>query len=226
MISEVINALFLTYCATEYLVASTLSTSSPSSRSSSSQDRLINPWTILSRRTRRLVLLTLLVLLINAFDHYWLQWTHVLSTSVHQFYHAPKIVIVIVLYLLALYLDCWRIVQTTTSMVDKQTTQTTTHHNDTTTAWNFFQKDFGPLVVKVTCRLLPIYPFLAVIISFGFLLVITIFETLHLDLSVLNGPIYYGTLYGPFSLIYKHVKQDIVARHTTTTFLPLASGKR
>ena len=60
------------------------------------------------------------------------------------------------------------------------------------------------------CRLLPVYPFLAVLISFGFLFLITTFETLHLPLEILNMPIYYGTLYGPLGLMYWDVKKCVV----------------
>jgi hypothetical protein len=63
-----------------------------------------------------------------------------------------------------------------------------------TTTWS--DQYFLKLLVQSFCRLLPIYPFLAVIISFGFLFVITVFERLHLPMEILNMPIYYGTLYG------------------------------
>jgi hypothetical protein len=55
--------------------------------------------------------------------------------------------------------------------------------------------------------LIPVYPFIAVIISFIFLFVITAFEQLHLQTAVLNGPIYYFTLYGPLMLTYWDVKR-------------------
>jgi len=40
--------------------------------------------------------------------------------------------------------------------------------------------------------------------------VITFFEKFNLPLQWLNNPIYYGVLYGPFSLIYWNVKKRII----------------
>ena len=91
------------------------------------------------------------------------------------FLHAPKIIFAAIGYILALRFDCHRI-------SPRQLT------------WNTF-------LVKVCVAfvyVLPVYPALAVLISFGFLLVINIFEMLHLNEDILNWPIYYGTLYGPY----------------------------
>ena len=60
------------------------------------------------------------------------------------------------------------------------------------------------------CRILPVYPILAVFISFIFLFVISIFEALHLPVELLNWPIYSGILYGPLSYIYYTVKRHVV----------------
>jgi hypothetical protein len=70
-------------------------------------------------------------------------------------------------------------------------------------------------------RILPVYPFLAVLISFVFLFVISAFEALHLPLEILNMPIYYGTLYGPFSYIYYNVKRRVIE---STQSLPTTSN--
>ena len=63
-------------------------------------------------------------------------------------------------------------------------------------------------------KILPAYPFLAVLISFVFLFVIDLWEhVFHLPLEWLNNPIYYGTLYGPFAYTYVHVKREVLRRN-------------
>ena len=69
---------------------------------------------------------------------------------------------------------------------------------------------FAATVLAAFCRVLPVYPFLAIAISFGFLFVVSAFERLGWATDVLNLPIYYGTLYGPFSWIYWTVKRRVV----------------
>lgn len=68
---------------------------------------------------------------------------------------------------------------------------------------------FLPYVGRAFVTILPAYPFMAVMISFCFMFIINIWEFLHLPLEWLNGPIYYGTLYGPFGWIYIHVKRQV-----------------
>jgi hypothetical protein len=76
-------------------------------------------------------------------------------------------------------------------------------------------------ITAAICCVTPTYPILAVMISFGFMLVISLWEALKLPEEWLNMPIYYGTLYGPFSFIYYIVKKcvllDYYSLPTTTT---------
>jgi hypothetical protein len=112
------------------------------------------------------------------------EWIH---AKLSQFIHVPRIVVAISSFVLTLYWDCRRNNHFSTITSNQ-------HSAGATTTWS--DQHFLKLLVQSFCRLLPIYPFLAVIISLGFLLVITIFERLHLPLEILNMPIYYGTLYG------------------------------
>jgi hypothetical protein len=74
-----------------------------------------------------------------------------------------------------------------------------------------FKSVFMPKVLWTFLKILPAYPFLAVLISFLFLFVIDIWEYIfHLPLEWLNKPIYYGTLYGPFAYTYVYVKKEIL----------------
>jgi hypothetical protein len=56
-------------------------------------------------------------------------------------------------------------------------------------------------------HLLPVFPWVAIFISFGFFILISLLDSLSLPTKFLNGPIYYGTLYGPFSIVYIRVKK-------------------
>ena len=100
--------------------------------------------------------------------------------------HLPRVSFAAIAYVLALFFDCRR-------------------SQPTITVWDLLRK-----VGSAFCRIAPIYPFLAVMISFVFLFVISFFEAFHLPLKWLNMPIYYGTLYGPFSAIYWNVKRRVV----------------
>ena len=100
--------------------------------------------------------------------------------------HLPKVAFAALAYNVALYFDCKRAQPVLTV------------------------KTFLPIVGKAFLRVLPAYPFLAIVISFGFMILINIFEALHLNLDLLNWPIYYGTLYGPFSFVYYKVKERVV----------------
>lgn len=66
-----------------------------------------------------------------------------------------------------------------------------------------FFKEIG----RACLVLLPVFPWVAIFISFGFFILISMFDSLSLSTKVLNGPIYYGTLYGPFSIVYIRVKK-------------------
>jgi hypothetical protein len=167
---EAVNSVFLTFLATEYLLL---------------VDDRITLYQFFSQQQQRSLPLQYTiagVLLINIFVSFHtigsslVGWIHI---KLSQFFHVPRIIVAISSFLLTLYWDCRRNNQATAA---------------TTTTWS--DQYFLKLLVQSFCRLLPIYPFLAVIISFGFLFVITIFERLHLPMEILNMPIYYGTLYG------------------------------
>jgi hypothetical protein len=168
----------------------------PSQRSS--LHRLLHRYTS-SRFSRPLQILTLLVASINLFVHFhdrgvvlsnWIK-THVGS------FHIPRIVAAIFTFLVALWFDCRRIVNNTS-------VKKIANENKASASWS--NTYFLRQLAKSFCKLLPVYPFVAVIISFMFLFIITAFEKLHLQTAILNGPIYYVTLYGPLMLTYWDVK--------------------
>jgi hypothetical protein len=168
MISEVLNALFLTYLATEYhLAASSAAFQKQSWLGFTLQPRLISAFIAL--------------IFINIFDRVS-GAADLANTLLQGFFHAPKILLVILMYSACLYWDCRRIQP------------------------RIKAGQFARTLMVAFLQILPLYPLLAIAISFGFLMVINLFEFLHLRLELLNMPIYYGTLYGPFSLIYFKVK--------------------
>lgn len=171
MISEVVNALCITYVATEYTLAS--------ERQSSSRNA--GSWW----NSRSNLIVFAVVLLINIIDR--VSGASDLINEIFQgILHAPKILFSAIAYLLALYVDCRR-------LLPSLTVRTFLRH-----------------VGAAFCRVAPVYPILAVIISFVLMFVISLFELLQLPLDWLNWPIYYGTLYGPFYFIYLLVKRRIV----------------
>ena len=158
MISELFNALVLTYIGTEYVVL----------------DR--SSW------SRRSWVLVTLAVVVNIIDR--------LPGIGFQFKNIPiRVILAAIAYLCGLYLDCRRIQK------------------------NLTVAGFASRVGTCFLYILPIYPFMAVFISFGFFLVITVFDFLHLPEAWLNMPIYYGTLYGPFSLVYLRVKRKYAEEH-------------
>lgn len=178
MLSEVINALYLTYIATEYTLLSEDSTKQ--------RGRL--PF-------RRWLSVGAVVGVVNGLD----RWSGLLLglTSIlrkYQWTVAPCLVALA--YVVCLYWDCHWTLQRV--------------NNNTDTSQLDLRRDFLPRVITAFVRILPVYPLAAVVISFGFLFVINLFEFLHLPVELLNWPIYYGTLYGPFSYIYMVVKQAVV----------------
>lgn len=52
-----------------------------------------------------------------------------------------------------------------------------------------------------------VLPLAVVAIAAGFLLLVTLLEAVHLPVTWLNWPIYYGALYGPFATVYYFAKQ-------------------
>lgn len=200
MIAEVVNALFLTYLATEYTSCA------------SGFDKLFDfenhhhksdP----HKKRRSLISLTLLVLFINFLDMCTASGLVVSHLCrIWKVLHIPKAVIAAFFYSIALYWDC---------------SYTVGRHNKQS---KLSVREFLPRVSAAFVKILPVYPILAVLISFVFLFVINIFEYLHIPVELLNWPIYYGTLYGPFSMIYISVKADIVEE--SKILLPSASLKR
>ena len=118
--------------------------------------------------------------------------------ALNRFLRLPKVALAAGAYVVALYYDCqWTLVRRKCNPLR-------------------FRHEFCPRVMRAFVRILPIYPILAVLLSFIFLFVITAFEFLQLSTEILNWPIYYGTLYGPFSYIYWTVKSKVLLEFQNT----------
>lgn len=180
MISEVLNAIFLTYLATEYHLQH-----SATEYHGRQQSSLWSTFTRESTVGGFLVLAT-----VNVVDRYS-GAADFLKQLLERFLHVPKIVLVAFAYIMGLYMDCRRL--------DRKL--------DLSRYLRYLRLAFF--------QLLPLYPLLAVVISFGFLLLINLFEFLKLPLELLNMPIYYGTLYGPFSMIYFNVKRRLMEERSS-----------
>lgn len=176
-IREIVNALFLTYVGTEWMLQSS------NDVGKYHQDS----FQILLQVLKHNRLFAVLVSFINIVDVF----QRVLPRPEGSW--QLRIVMATTAYVVALYVDCKR------------------------TASSLELGSFLTQVALAFLKVLPIYPLLAILISFIFLFVISIFETLHLSLELLNMPIYYGTLYGPFSYIYYIVKRQVLE---STTSLP------
>lgn len=200
MLLEAINSVSLTYLATEYLLLKNHDDITLRSVFCSTQ-----------HSSRHLQFTFLTVLSINLLVHFhatgvalaeWIKNT----VGRTQHFHIPRILVAICSFLLALYWDCRQ----------KYNIQYSTYQNnypsEVASSHPWSNQYFLQQLLQSFCRLLPIYPFLAVIISFGFLFIITAFEKLHLPLHLLNMPIYYGTLYGPLTMMYWDVKKTVVRR--------------
>lgn len=200
MIAEVVNALFLTYLATEYGGSWDSFSPPPGYNEAVADQKKIG-------KTRRTIAVVAVVVLVNLLDEatgFGLV-THVIIDYYFKVLHVPKVVLAAAMYAMALYWDCQSAVRRNSSNKQQQL---------------LFKTEFLPRVTKAFFRILPVYPVAAVLISFGFLFVISLFEFLHLPMSILNWPIYYGTLYGPFSYIYYIVKRDVLQE--TRMPLPVA----
>jgi len=171
MISEVVNAILITYAGTEYLLKSNVHG--------------------YRKRNQPFQILLGLVITVNVFERIT-GAAAITRGFLSGFFHLPKIVLAALSFNVALYYDCRR----------SQPAQTV--------------RTFLPMVGKAFLRVLPAYPFLAVIFSFGFMILINIFETFHLNLKLLNWPIYYGTLYGPFFFVYYKVKERVIDESLNT----------
>lgn len=179
MLLEAANSVFITFVATEYLLLANDNENNNASARRSPSGLL----QLSSRPTIRCALAV--VMLANAFVRYHdagaalADWAH---RRVEGLFHVPRVAVAMLSFLVALYWDC------------RQKHRRSAKNQPCPAPWSngYFLKQLA----RSFCRLLPVYPFLAVIISFGFLFVISAFEKLHLPLQVLNMPIYYGTLYG------------------------------
>mmetsp|Transcript_4218 Transcript_4218/g.5551 ORF Transcript_4218/g.5551 Transcript_4218/m.5551 type:complete len:195 (-) Transcript_4218:191-775(-) len=187
-ISEISNALLLTYLATEYLVASNRL---DVRQSADWAAQLLKPRNVLAGLV--VAALNLVERFSGAFDR--------IDVFFHAFFHAPKIIFAGSLYMVALYIDCSKV-----------------NHKSYLPVRLYLGK-----VGVAFCYVLPVYPFLAVLISFGFLCIITIFDLLRINPEFLQWPIYYGTLYGPFSFVYWKVKRSVVDDQSS---LPSSSAGR
>mmetsp|Transcript_8420 Transcript_8420/g.13165 ORF Transcript_8420/g.13165 Transcript_8420/m.13165 type:complete len:218 (-) Transcript_8420:67-720(-) len=180
-ISEISNALLITYIATEYIV------------SSQSSNEFSFKRFICSKANQIFLLGTFLI---NSLDTF-IGAASLLKHFFEQLMHTPKVLMAALMYIIVLYADCIR-------------------HSPNLTRTRFLKK-----VAQQFLRIMPVYPFLAVLISFGFMLIVTVFENLRLPFDWLNWPIYYGTLYGPFSIVYLKVKKEIC--YEEWLFLPTVS---
>ena len=186
MISEVANALLLTYLFSEYLIAA--HDQQPASR------RTVTTPAVLERNISKTTLcLTMTTVGINILDR-----VTGAQDFVNRFLfqgvllHLPlRAILAAMAYVLALYVDV-------------------TYRHRVSISW----KAFLPRVGWKFCSVLPLYPILAVLISFVFLFVINLWEALKLPLEWLNAPIYYCTLYGPFAYVYLEVKQSMLQERT------------
>lgn len=201
MLLEVVNSVFLTFVATEYLLNSNREDTTPTNahrlqKNSTIFSHLVA--TFISQHSRPLRYAFMLVLFINIFVHFHVygvvlsEWLHI---KVDSLFRIPRIIVAMFSFLLALYFDC------------RQKYKHNSKNQSSPAPWS--NTYFFLQVLQSFCKILPVYPFLAVVISFGFLFVISAFEKLHLPLDILNMPIYYGTLYGPLSLMYWDVKKTV-----------------
>ena len=217
MLLELINSLFVTFVATEcLLVNSSYDTSTSISNNQHRQPLGVRLCLRYTRRfSRPLQVLTLTVALINLFVNFHDSGV-ALSTWIKAnvfFFHIPRIVAAILTFLVALWWDCRRIVNTTSAAK-----KSSDGNNKTSSAWN--NTYFLRQLVTSFFRVLPVYPFAAVVISFIFLFVITLFEDLHINTVILNGPIYYCTLYGPLMMIYWDVKRIFATPIINSEIIP------
>jgi len=199
MLLEVINSVFLTYIATEYLLVENddLSSSKTSRNNIKSFQQLCAALFTSQQSSRPRQYIFLIVLSTNILVRFHAtgvalaEWIHNTVGRTQHHFHVPRILVAICSFLIALYWDCR---QKYKHLHSKHHSCSSSGVAASSPPWS--NQCFLQQLLQSFCRLLPIYPFLAVIISFGFLFIITAFERLHLPLQVLNMPIYYGTLYG------------------------------
>jgi hypothetical protein len=148
--------------------------------------------------------------------HQSLDW--ILGSSYYYISIALKATLAATCYVLALYVDINRKAFFFRKKNKFEDDNATTGSSSSSSSAGAIILPFSVYVSKVGwafLKILPAYPFLAVLISFMFLFVINLWEFLHLPLEWLNDPIYYCVLYGPFAYTYVHVKNEVVANTTT-----------
>ena len=201
MILEAVNSVFLTFLFTEYLlIDSNTSELHRNPQHDSPVHRLRA--TLFSRHSTFIQCSIGVVSCINLFVKFHVSgaamstWLH---SKAERLFHIPRILLAIASFLISLYFDCRRM----------STVKNSKKASSNSELWS--NKLFLRELVKSFCILLPVYPFLAVVISFGFLFIVSIFEKMNWSLEILNMPIYYGTLYGPLSYLYWDVKRKMAA---------------
>jgi hypothetical protein len=218
MILEVVNSVFLTFLVTEYFLVDDDTEAIDANHYHSTNCgpgghlmHIVSVFrvTLLSRQNKYIQFMFGLVGCLNLIVRFHVSgalisaWLH---SKVERMFHIPRIVIAISSFLISLYFDCRRMTKS-----KYMTTNVNTEKSNNIQLWS--NRAFFRQLVKSFCILLPVYPFIAVVISFGFLFIVSIFEKLDLPLQILNMPIYYGTLYGPLSYLYWDVKRKMIS-HT------------
>ncbi len=227
-ITEVLNALLITYVATEYsLLSSSYSKPKPKKKHENNTCHHNNdnndyykysssfPQTFLSDRHNQIILAT--VLTVNLVDKLLLAESAAaifIKQFLERLLHVPKVVLAALLYIIVLYMDCLRHLSATATATATAKAVTTKKNACQILPIRRFLRCVGVKFLII----LPVYPFLAVLISFFFMVVISLLEHLHLPLQWLNWPIYYMVLYGPFSLVYLQVKETIIEEERTRTY--------
>ena len=219
MISEIINSLFLTYLASEYLISQNNQYSPGTIRTTSST--IYNTYTTIKQRIT--ILLAGIVLIVNIIDrliglsngfHLFLDNNWILlffggsSSSSYYISIVFKATLAATCYVMALYIDINR-----NAFFFSARKKNKNEDDNTRTSTTSKILPFSIYISKVGwafLKILPAYPFLAVLISFMFLFVINIWEFFNLPLEWLNDPIYYCVLYGPFAYTYVHVKNEVI----------------
>jgi len=197
MILEAVNSVCLTYLATEFLLNNNDDNTSTHGNSSSAST-LQSIKTFISQQSRTIQYTFVTLICINIFVYCHDAGQTILDYIQYKLFHIPRILLAICSFLIALYWDCrYKYLQNSKN-----------NQSNSTAPWS--NRYFIKQLVQSFIRLLPVYPFLAVVISFNFLFVIILFEKLHLPSDILNAPIYYGTLYGPCMLMYWDVKKTVV----------------
>ena len=199
MILEAVNSVCLTYLATEFLLNNNDYNTTSAQYGTISVVLLLQSikTTFISQHSRPIQYTFVTVICINIFVYYHDAGQTILDYIHHKLF-IPRILLAICSFLIALYWDCrYKYLQNSRN-----------NQSNSTAPWS--NRYFIKQLVQSFIRLLPVYPFLAVVISFGFLFIITLFEKLHLNSEILNTPIYFGTLYGPLIMMYWDVKKTVV----------------